>query len=184
LAQLKSDPLDQQVLLDLAVGEAVSKVSDDAKRKFDSSFCPLAVGQGLLYKLENSWNVCQEQAHLLSVLEADDNTAVCFQNTFAELLDIFDKLNIQLNKTLGGYIRRDIDKTYWDRRDGAGLVQHANGRGKVRLKCGTNGQCDIAEARQNGDLDVAVENVTLQVLEQHTHECGRVLHGLFAEGTR
>lgn len=71
--------------------------------------------------------------------------------------------------------------THRVRLHGTRLPQDTHRRVQVRLERGADGHRDITEARQDGDLDVAVEDVALQVLEEHVHERARVLRGLITQ---
>lgn len=55
---------------------------------------------------------------------------------------------------------------------------------EVRLECRTNRDCEVTEARQDRDLDIAIQNITLKVLEEHAHEGAAVLRSLVAESAR
>lgn len=55
---------------------------------------------------------------------------------------------------------------------------------QIWLECRPDRQSDITEARKNRDLDIAVQDITSQVLQQHRHKVGRILCTLFAKGTR
>ena len=64
------------------------------------------------------------------------------------------------------------------------MTKDAHGGLEVHLEARADGHRKIAEARQDRDLDVAVEHVALQVLEEHAHERAAVLRGLVAERAR
>ena len=87
-------------MFDLAVGEAVSKVTDDTDGELDGRLRPLAIGKGLLYELENGRHMSLKQVHLRSVLKSDDDTAVCFQDTLTKLLNVLNELDIQLTASV------------------------------------------------------------------------------------
>ena len=55
---------------------------------------------------------------------------------------------------------------------------------QVRLKRWANRHREVTEARENGDLHIAVEHLALEVLEKNTHERLAVLRGLITERTR
>lgn len=55
---------------------------------------------------------------------------------------------------------------------------------KKRLKCRTNGKCDVSETCQDRYFHIAVENFALQILKKKIHEGVRILRALLPEGSR
>jgi hypothetical protein len=72
-------------------------------------------------------------------------------------------------------------RTHGIRLHGSGFPQDSHRCVEVRLESGTNRERDVAEARQDGDLDVPVEHLALEVLKQDGHELVRVLRALVAQ---
>lgn len=61
-AQLRGDPLSDEELLDLAVGEDLCEITDQADAKLESSLRPLRICQCPLYELKDCRNMWQQKA--------------------------------------------------------------------------------------------------------------------------
>ena len=68
LAELRSHPLRDEELLDLAVGEDLSKVTNQTNAKLESSLSPLGICQRPLNKLEDSRNMWKQESNYQTTL--------------------------------------------------------------------------------------------------------------------
>ena len=98
--QLRSDPLCEEHLLDLASWESVCKVTNEADGELDGAFRPFAVSQASLAEVEHALNVRQEKTGLVSVLEGGDDANVGFENALAKRLYVLDELDVKLQGEL------------------------------------------------------------------------------------
>ncbi len=83
----------------------------------------------------------------LRLLQASDNTRVRLQDAFPQLADIVDKVVVQ-----------------WVGLHGTACLNTPIVVSKYGSKLRADRQCDVAEAAQNRNLNVPVENFALQVL--------------------
>lgn len=66
----------------------------------------------------------------------------------------------------------------------ASLPQNTHGSVEIWLKGRSDGESNVAETGQDGDLNVAVEDFTLKIFKQQAHERGSVLGTLLSKGPR
>lgn len=95
-AELVRDPVREQELLDLAVGERIREVTEQTDRKLDRALGALRVGQTPLNELKHGGSMRQEQVDLGGVLEAGDDAGVRLEDTVAQEADVLDEIDVEL----------------------------------------------------------------------------------------
>ena len=95
--ELVRDPFRQEELLDLAVGEGIRKIADEANSELDRALRPLGVRQTPPDELKHRGDVRQEQVDLRRVLETGDDAGVRLENGCAHEADALDKIDAGLD---------------------------------------------------------------------------------------
>mmetsp|Transcript_474 Transcript_474/g.1035 ORF Transcript_474/g.1035 Transcript_474/m.1035 type:complete len:223 (+) Transcript_474:424-1092(+) len=140
------------VILDLR-SHCLCKISEEPNGLVKNVGITIGVIGNNLQELHKRWHVGNKVSEQVAVPKALDNTNVCFQNSFPQQIQVFDKIVIVL----------------WNK-GGRCLHKHKNRKLQIRLVSSTNRHCNVTKARQNRWFHRSMDSAILQVIYQRVHD--------------